>query len=216
MLKKLNKMNPTLEILPIESSHLKQYGQILKNYDFKDMFPISRELVDMDGTTYIADIEKLHQCKSSELLKNQIFGEMTLQLGLCFGENRKMNGMEYHKSSEVVIAVTDVILILGDIRDIKNNSWDSSKAQCFFLPQGKAVELYGGTLHFAPCRVSSEPFCSIIVLPEGTNLPLKEVKIKNEPLLFKNNKWLICHKDSPAADNGAFMGITGDNIQINI
>jgi hypothetical protein len=125
-----------------------------------------------------------------------------------------MNGMEYHKSSEIIIAVTDVILILGNIRDIKENKWDSSLSKCFYVPQGKTVELYGGTLHLAPCRVTSEPFCSIIVLPDGTNTPLTSANKERDSLLFMNNKWLICHKESPAAGRGAYVGISGENIHI--
>ncbi|MDA3940822.1 MAG: DUF4867 family protein [Spirochaetia bacterium] len=216
MLKELNKMNPSIEILPIENSNFEQYGAVLKNCDFSDMFSITMDAIDLSGPTYIRDIDDLHKCNSSELLIYSVFGETKLQIGICFGNNDKMNGMEYHKSSEVIIAVTDIVLILGDVRDIKDNNWDSSMAQCFYIPQGTVIELYGGTLHLAPCRASLEPFCSIIVLPEGTNLPLKAIEKKKDFLLFKNNKWLLCHKDSPSVKMGAYTGITGNNIQIHI
>ncbi len=216
MLKELNKINSSIEILPIANSSFEQYGTVLKNCDFSDMFSLSIEAIDLSGPMYKRDFEDLHKCVSFQLLKDFVFGEIDLQIGLCFGVNNKMNGMEYHKSSEVIIAVTDIILILGDIRDIKNNSWDSSMSKCFYITQGMAIELYGGTLHLAPCRTSSKPFCSIIVLPEGTNLPLKAIEKKKDSLLFMNNKWLICHRDSPAVNRGAFVGITGHNIQIHV
>jgi hypothetical protein len=125
-----------------------------------------------------------------------------------------MNGMEYHKSSEIIIAVRDIVLILGNIRDMKGNEWSSFHAKCFYVPEGTAVELYGGTLHLAPCRVSPEPFCTIIILPKGTNTPLASAKKGKNSLLFMNNKWLICHKESPAVSRGAYVGISGENIQI--
>ena len=106
--------------------------------------------------------------------------------------------------------------MLKELNNIKENTWDSSLAECFYLPQGTVVELYGGTLHLAPCRVSAKPYYTIIVLPEGTNSPLLAAENEKDPLLFMNNKWLICHKDSPAVDRGGFIGITGENIQIQV
>jgi len=214
MLKELNKSNPDIEILSVNTPQFARYGTVIEGCNFSDMFPASLQAMDLTGPTYIRDIEALGTCNSFQHLKNIIFGEIELQAGICFGLNDKMNGMEYHKSSEVIIAVTDMILILGDIRDIRDNSWDSSNAECFFMGEGTAVELYGGTLHLAPCRVSTEPFCSIIVLPKGTNTTLNKNSNKIDPLLFMNNKWLLCHKDSPAAARGASIGITGKNIQI--
>jgi len=214
MLKELNEVNKNNKILRADSPHFTRYGKVLEDCDFSDMFPISIEAMDLSGPTYLRDIEALHKCESFQYLKDSVFGEIDLQSGICFGKNDKMNGMEYHKSSEVIIAVTDMVLILGDIRDMKNNSWDSSLAECFLIPKNTAIELYGGTLHLAPCRVSEEPFCSIIVLPEGTNSPLLSSVSKKDPLLFMNNKWLICHRDSPAVTRGGYIGISGENIQI--
>lgn len=215
MLKKLNESNSDIEILSLQTPRFNRYGTVIENYDFSDMVPPSLEAMDLTGPNYIGNLETLQACDSFHYLKNEIFGEMELQAGICFGLNNKMNGMEYHKSSEVIIAVTNLILILGDVRDIKNNCWDSSYAECFFMPEGTTVELYGGTLHLAPSRVSSDPFCSIIVLPKGTNTPLKKIDSKKASLLFMNNKWLLCHKESPAVNRGAFVGITGNNITIN-
>ncbi len=216
MLNKINESNPDIEILSVNSQEFDKYGSVIEAYDFSDMFPASLEAMNLTGSTYIGDLEALHKFDSFKNMKNDIFGEIELQVGICFGLNDMMNGMEFHKSSEVIIAVTDIILILGDIRDVKNKSWDSSNAECFYITKGTTVELYGGTLHLAPCRVSTEPFCSIIVLPKGTNTSLKNPDDKKDPLLFMNNKWLFCHKESPAVAKGGFVGIKGKNIQIAI
>lgn len=216
MLKELNKSNPDLQILSTNSPRLARYGAVLEGFDFSDMFSPSLEAMDRSGPTYIADLVALQSCPSFQDLKNVVFGELEIQAGICFGLNDKMNGMEYHKSSEVVIAVRDLILILGDVRDVNNNSWDSSLGECFFVREGTAVELFGGTLHLAPCRVRNEPFCSIVVLPKGTNTPLLSSESKKDPLLFMNNKWLLCHIDSPAVARGAYVGITGENIRISL
>lgn len=214
MLNDINEANPDIEIMSVNSTKFNRYGSIIENCDFSEMFPVSLEAMDSTGPSYIGDLEALHSSDSYQYLKREIFGDLDLQIGICFGLNDKMNGMEYHKSSEVIIAVTDMVLILGDLRDVKNNSWDSSNAECFLITRGTTVELHGGTLHLAPCRVSKEPFCSIIVLPKGTNTPLTKAENNKDPLLFMRNKWLLCHRESPAVAKGGFIGIKGKNIQI--
>ena len=39
-------------------------------------------------------------------------------IGYCNGKNRKLNALEYHRSSEVNVAVTDMILLTGMEQDI--------------------------------------------------------------------------------------------------
>ena len=33
-------------------------------------------------------------------------------------------------------------------------------------------------------------------------------------MLFAANKWLLAHPDAPEAKNGAYVGLTGENIDI--
>lgn len=212
MLEKLNNLNPDHKIYSLDSSDLKEFGEVL-TCDFTDMYHIALDSMDFNGPGYIRDIDAFKKCTSYKHLES-VFGKIKIQVGICFGNNILLNGMEYHKSSEIIIAVTDMILMLGDHKDIKNNKWDSSLTKSFYLPKGSAVELYAGTLHLAPARVDKNPFCSIIVLPEGTNIPL-EREPSDDVLLFMENKWLICHPESPAVSRGGYVGIDGNNIEIN-
>ena len=105
------------------------------------------------------------------------------------------------------------MLILGHIWDIKDGKIDSSKFKAFFLPAGTAVEVYATSLHFCPCEVSEEGFGCVVGLPQDTNTDLT-IKEK-DPLLFRKNKWIICHKDNDALiEKGVVAGITGANYEI--
>ena len=216
MLETLNELNKPLVIQSADSSSMKRYGRLIEGIDCEEMFSLSLKNVDLNGPAYIRDLEGLRQFESFKSIKSSVYGDsISAQAGLCFGMNNKMNGMEYHEGSEIIVAVTDVILILGRSEDIIDLSWNSDHAECYYLPRGTVLELYSNTLHLAPCRVSSEPFCTIIILPEGTNKPLKNEKLKEtDPLYFMENKWLICHEESPAIARGGFKGISGKNIEI--
>lgn len=213
MLKRLNELNVPRPILPADSPAMRRYGQIIEGIDCREMFDDALKAAQRDDVTYILDIEALHRHKSLEEIRLAVYGDRPLQAGICFGRNDRMNGMEYHEGSEVIVSVTDSVLILGRAEDISGNCWDSSLAECFYLPPGTVLELFSNTLHLAPCRVDGNPFCTIIILPLGTNRPLDKEKLTG-PLHFMENKWLICHSESPAAARGAHVGITGENIRI--
>ena len=123
--------------------------------------------------------------------------------------------MEYHRSSEVNVACTDVILLIGSEQDIEDDfTYDTSKIEAFLLPAGTVAEVYATTLHYAPCGVDGAGFRCVVVLPRDTNLDL-EVQpdtAKEDKLLVARNKWLIAHPD--AKIDGAFNGLKGENIQV--
>ena len=53
------------------------------------------------------------------------------------------------------------------------------------------------------------------VLPKGTNYERPAMK-NNDTVEAKmcmgSNKWLLAHKDSGEASNGAYVGLTGENL----
>ncbi|MBB6482520.1 DUF4867 family protein [Spirochaeta isovalerica] len=215
MLRELNEANRPLTILPHDSQALDRYGRIINGIDCSDMIDPSTESALPENPAYIRDLEELRKLNSFDEISREVYGgRMALQAGICFGYNDRMNGMEYHEGSEVIVAITDCVLILGRCEDIHNDSWDSSLAECFYLPEGTVMELYSNTLHLAPCRTTDSPFCTVIILPEGTNRPLEKSEKPGETTYFMENKWLICHRESPAVQRGAHVGIEGENIRI--
>jgi hypothetical protein len=123
-----------------------------------------------------------------------------------------MKGMEFHKSSELVGAATDLVLILGRVQDVHDGRWDAHRAAFVHASAGTFVELYATTLHLAPCRVTPAPFCAVVVLPRGTNTPLDDGP---DGLLWMRNKWLLAHPDGPAAARGAWVGVDGPNWHVH-
>lgn len=87
------------------------------------------------------------------------YGEMPVQIGYCNGHNSKLNALEYHRDSEINVAATDMILMLGLLTDVeKDHTYDTSKVKAFLVPAGTAVEVYATTLHYAPCGVDGKGF----------------------------------------------------------
>lgn len=59
----------------------------------------------------------LESMPEAELLSNNIYGGMPIQIGYCNGTNTKLNCLEYHRDSEIDIAADDVVLLLGRQQD---------------------------------------------------------------------------------------------------
>lgn len=218
MLDRLKKLNPTQTIHSVFDETFSKYGKIIKGYDFSECISImeTKNIPD-SGNTYVASVDDLMSTVLAKELSQVFYGNMPIEIGYCNGNSNKLNALEYHKCSEIDVAVTDLVLLLSDIRFIKDNQLSSTSVEAFFVPKNTALELYSTTLHFAPCKVHDTGFKSIIVLTEGTNLPLTSLPEPNndeDKLLWMQNKWLIAHKDSIPASKGAFVGITGENIEI--
>lgn len=204
-----------MNISKITDKNFRKYATVLTGYDCSNWFKTMEAVSLPEGVAYEPSIEKLEEDKVAEQFKNQFFGETDIEVGYCVGHNQKLNALEYHRSSEINVALTDMILMLGKREDITDEyTYDTENVEAFFIPKGTIVELYATTLHFAPCGVSGQGFKAIVILPRGTNYPsLKAVDQNNDDKLRTHiNKWLIAHKDGNV--DGAYIGLVGKNLEV--
>ena len=205
-----------MEIKKITESTFRKYGRVVQRIDFSDLVEaIKRETPLPDGVAYEPSIAALEATTAAKELQKKTYGELPIEVGYCNGHNYKLNAIEYHRSSEINVAATDAVLIVGMQQDITDDfTYDTAKMEAFLVPAGTAVELYATTLHYAPCSADENGFKVGIVLPAGTNYPLEE---KHEgwedALITAQNKWLIGHPEG-GLDAGAHIGLIGKNLDI--
>lgn len=218
MINDLQKKNPSITIHSVTDACFAEYGKVLNGFDFGECMDImSRREVPAEGNCYVASDNEMMATPLAEILSSRFYGHMPVEIGYCNGNTTKLNALEYHKGSEIDAAVTDLVLLLDTIKNIHDNTLPSSGVKAFFVPAGTAVELYGTTLHFAPCKVSDSGYKCIVALPAGTNAELDAIPeplCDEDKLLWMQNKWLIAHPESVPASKGAYVGITGENIEI--
>ena len=194
----------------------KAYGRVITGYDFSGLLKAMEHTPLPEDVIYIPSLPEMEALPAAKELENGIYGQMPIQIGCCNGHNKKLNAVEYHRDSEVDIAVDDLILILGKQQDIEeDHTYDTSRMEAFLVPAGTAVEVYATTLHYAPCHVKDEGFRCVIVLPRDTNLDMEPVEVKDpeDRLLFARNKWLIGHAQG-GLPVGAFIGLKGENLSV--
>lgn len=200
----------------IKDESFKKYGRIISDFNCQDLLTVMEQIEAPTDVIYEPTDVQLEACKSVNIVRESIYGGMPIQVGYCNGHNNKLNAFEYHRDSEINIAVTDMVLILGSQQDIQEDyTYDTSLAEAFLVPAGTVVEVYATTLHYAPCHVKEEGFKCIVVLPQGTNTTIeKRNEIKEDRLLFARNKWLIAHSEAGLESQGAYIGLKGKNITL--
>lgn len=204
-----------MEIKKVTDKEFKKYGKVVEGVDFSKILAELEKLPMPEGVEYFPGVDVLEATDATKVISESCYGGMPIQIGMCNGFNKKLNAVEYHRDSEINVALYDMVLMLGELKDVTDDySYDTSKIEAFLVPAGVAVELYATTLHYAPCHVSDKGFKAVVVLPKGTNydLTFSPKATKEDKLLTAVNKWLIAHED--AKIDGAFNGLVGENLTL--
>lgn len=204
-----------MKIQNVTDAAFKKYGRVHEGYTLNEIQKEMQNTPLPQDVVYVASVEEMEKLTEAKDLKNKFFGGLPIQIGYCNGHNKKLNALEYHRSSEINIAVTDMILLVGQQQDVQEDyTYDTALVEAFLVPAGTMVEMYATTLHYAPCGVGENGFRCVVVLPKDTNTDLEVPAGENGEykLLTAKNKWLIAHEDAKIA--GAFCGLKGENITL--
>nr|WP_195478340.1 DUF4867 family protein [Ruminococcus sp. D55t1_190419_H1] len=212
----MRKRRLIVKIQKVTDPAFRKYGQVLEGYDFTGLIKEMKHTPVPEDVIYVPSVEELEALDIMKDLQNKGYGGLPIQIGYCNGHNKKLNAVEYHRNSEINVAVTDLVLLIGHQQDIEpDHTYDTSKIEAFLVPAGTGIEVYATTLHYAPCHVNEGGFQCVVVLPKGTNtdLTFQTEKTGEDSLMTAKNKWLIAHEDAKIA--GAFNGLKGENITID-
>ena len=192
-----------------------RYGNVLENYNFSELFDeLDKVTMPDSGIIYIASKSEFENVTEKKKIQSRGFGGIEIQIGCVCGYNNTLNCLEFHKSSEFNIAKDDIILVLGDVRDVENGIFNTEKCEAFFVPAGTGVELYGTTLHYAPFGKDNQGYKMLCVLPQGTNAPKIEFACQDffDKMNGGINKWIMAHNEYQ--DASVFKGLIGKNIKL--
>ena len=194
------------------------YGRVISGYDVTELMAEMMKTPLPEDVIYVPSVPELEQLFVAAEIAGEVYGQMPIQIGFCNGHNTRLNAVEYHRDSELNLAVTDLVLLLGRQQDITEDfTYDTSLVEAFFVPAGTLIEVYATTLHYAPCHIKDNGFRCVVVLPKGTNEALapREPRPGNgeEKLLFARNKWLVGHEEAGLPAN-AWIGLKGKNVEM--
>ena len=203
-----------MKIQSVTDQDFADYGYIL-NVDTTEIVTYLKEKAKMpdENNIYVRNDEEMFSLEGVKEIHEKVYGMNDIEVGYCNGYNSLLNCMEYHNCPEVDVAADNLILLLATQKDIHDGILDSGDVKAFLLKKGQAAVLAPYTLHFSPCKLSEDGFRCAIILTDKTNMDLP-CKV-NDKALWKVNKWLLAHKDTIQAKNGAYIGISGENIKVD-
>ncbi|MGM9588441.1 MAG: DUF4867 family protein [Candidatus Limivicinus sp.] len=208
-----------MKIYSVFDPEFKSYGQIVDGMEdtVGEILDVLKDAPQGPGVDYVPEYEPLQELPAMAEISEHCYGGMPVQLGWCNGHNTKLNCLEYHRDSEFNLGAEDFILLLAKQDEIEGGVLDTAKVKAFKAPAGVLVEVYATTLHYAPCHCdASNGFRVLVALPQGTNTdkPVIANKSSEDKRLWARNKWLLAHPDSGEAKQGAYIGLSGENIDI--
>ncbi len=206
-----------MKILSVFDPEFAEFGKVLSGYDTAELVEAMNKIeMPAEGVAYEPGIDSLEAVSIFGDLADNAFGGMPIQLGMCWGYNKALNCLEYHRNSEINIGATDFVLLLAKQEKIIDGKLNTADVVAFSAPAGAVVEVYATSLHYAPCRDSADGFRVAVVLPKNTNTDLEKKPEKDfeDKMLWARNKWLLAHPDSAEAGQGAYIGLEGENLSI--
>ena len=117
-----------MKILKVTDEAFKRYGRVVDTVDFTDLVEELKKTPVPGDVVYEPSVEALEALPVMEELSRVIYGEMPIQIGYCNGHNTRLNALEYHRDSEINVAATDAVLMLGLLADVEaDHTYDTSK-----------------------------------------------------------------------------------------
>ncbi len=208
-----------MKIYSVFDPEFKPYGQVVDGMEetVQEILDVLKDAPQGAGVDYVPEYEPLQELPAMVEISEHCYGGMPVQLGWCNGHNTRLNCLEYHRDSEFNLGTEDFILLLAKQDEIESGVLNTAKVKAFKVPAETLVEVYATTLHYAPCHCdASKGFRVLVALPQRTNTdkPAISNKSSEDKRLWARNKWLLAHPDSSEAQQGAYIGLVGENIDI--
>lgn len=202
----------------VDDTRFLKYGRVLRCEGITECLKrLSSLKVPAQGVIYVPSEASFEAAPLCEHLERAAFGAINIQFGYCIGHKYQLNALEYHRTSEINLMATDVVLLLGTREKLSDDfCYCTDDIEGFYVPAGTLLEIYSNTLHYSPLSVNENGFCIAVILPRGTNTPLPTLAEEGgeAALLTEKNKWLIAHPEAEFPFS-AYRGLIGRNLSIN-
>lgn len=212
-LEQFRKLNPDKTVYTVHDKEFAQYGYLVDAGDISALVEAAEKYAPLpvDSFVYEASVPCLEKLPESRKLAELCWGCADIQVGLGRGNANSLDALEWHSCGETSVAISDMVFLVADRREIVDGWLDSSCVKAFYLAKGEIINLYATTLHYCPAEVDSNGLSCVVMLPRGTNGELSCPV--DDPMLRACNKWIFVHKDCVELQRqGMVAGIDGENL----
>ena len=111
-----------MKVYNVTDPEFARYGRVVEGYDFTGLIAELKKIpMPAEGVEYVASAPALEALPVFREFEKRFYGGMPAELGYCGGHNDALNGLEYHRGSEVNVAVTDFVALLGLLQDLEED-----------------------------------------------------------------------------------------------
>jgi hypothetical protein len=218
-----------MNIFSVDDPEFDSYGRVVNGVDSTAIMDVLKMLPLQDDMRYVASEQMLEDLPAADFFRNHVFAGMPIQMGSVTGRNSRLDCLEHHMCSEIVMDTEDVVLLLAKREAVEmiedpeaqfgvRPQLDTSEVEAFSAHAGQIVELYNSTLHFAPCGMNdTHEYRGLVVLSKGTNGQKPDIHAAavEDLTLWAKDNWLLAHAGAPQAQAGAYVGLVGENIDLS-
>ncbi|MEG0766293.1 MAG: DUF4867 family protein, partial [Clostridia bacterium] len=100
-LETLRQANPHLRIHTIHDASFARYGRVIDTFHPTLLMDACRHALTLPetGSVYQQSLDVLEALPDAVTLCRTHYGELPIQIGVCYGHSTALNALEYHKSS---------------------------------------------------------------------------------------------------------------------
>ena len=89
-----------MKLQKITDPSFRAYARVVTEFDCTELMQQMRQTPLPQDVTYVASAPELERLPIFRQLSERAYGGMEIQMGYCNGHNRRLDALEYHKSSE--------------------------------------------------------------------------------------------------------------------
>ena len=93
-----------MKIQNVADDAFRRYGKVLEGYDFTELLKEMKHTPVPEDVIYVPSVEEMEALPVAKELQNKGYGGLPIEIGYCNGHNKKLNGLEYHRNSEINVA----------------------------------------------------------------------------------------------------------------
>ena len=109
-----------MKIYRITDAEFAPYGKIIEGYAVQELLSaLESETPLPDGCDYMPEEAAIQMLPAALTLEKVLFGGLPVQFGCCNGHNTKLNCLEYHRSSEILLGTEAFILLVSIEEEIE-------------------------------------------------------------------------------------------------
>ncbi len=164
-----------------------------------------------ESAVYEPQVDALKDDPLVAQIQEQVYNGEPVQVGWVYGNNPRLDTLEYNGKPVTLVTTDPVVLFVGDKANMDTTAWkyDTGKTSAFYIPANTVVTINPEVLRSAPIRIADGTGqLTAVILPAGVGVEAAAAGAGMDQALVAKDRWIFA---LPGVAGGFFEGLTGSN-----